>query len=67
MSIFLSGWQLYFGVWGIIMDFCLNTFVACPTWEKLHKCRKADLLLVANIYDIPVSYSARKAVEGNYL
>ncbi|CAI5660147.1 unnamed protein product [Oreochromis niloticus] len=43
------------------MDFSLEDFVEAPSWDKLDKCKKADLLIVANSYDVEVSYSARKA------
>ena len=43
------------------MGFSLDGFVASPSWEGLDKCKKADLLIVANCYDVQVSYSARKA------
>ena len=43
------------------MEFSLDGFVASPSWEGLDKCKKADLLIVANCYDVQVSYSARKA------
>lgn len=25
-----------------------------PSWEKIEKCKKADLLIVANCYDVQV-------------
>lgn len=37
------------------MEFSVEDFVASPSWDK------ADLLLVANSYDVHVPYSARKA------
>ncbi|XP_039863188.1 uncharacterized protein LOC120718658 [Simochromis diagramma] len=43
------------------MEFSLDDFVEAPSWVKIDKCKKADLLIVANSYDVEVSYSARKA------
>ncbi|CAI5657477.1 unnamed protein product [Oreochromis niloticus] len=43
------------------MNFSLEDFVEAPSWEKNEKCKKADLLIVANSYNVEVSYSARKA------
>lgn len=42
------------------MEFSLDEFMSSPSWEKLLKCKKADLLIVANCYDVSVSYSLRK-------
>lgn len=47
-------------VWGS-MDFVLDDFVINPTWDKINSCKKADLLTVANCYNVKVSYQARKA------
>ena len=43
------------------MEFSLDDFVVSPTWAKVEKCRKADLLIVANFYNVQVPYSAKKA------
>ncbi|XP_013856586.1 uncharacterized protein LOC106512535, partial [Austrofundulus limnaeus] len=43
------------------MEFSLDDFVLSPTLDKLEKCKKADLLIVANHFGVEVSYSARKA------
>lgn len=43
------------------MDFSLDDFVETPLWSKIERCRKADLLLVADYYGVVVSGSARKA------
>ncbi|CAI5663468.1 uncharacterized protein LOC102079919 [Oreochromis niloticus] len=43
------------------MEFSLDDFVTSPSWDKIAKCRKADLLIIASFYDVQVSYSARKA------
>ena len=43
------------------MEFSLDEFVVSPSFAKLEKCRKADLLIVANCYNVQVQYSARKA------
>ena len=46
--------------------------MASPSWEKLEKCKKADLLILANYYDVALQYGARKAelmqalCEGNF-
>ena len=43
------------------MEFSLDEFVVSRSFAKLEKCRKADLLIVANCYNVQVQYSARKA------
>ena len=43
------------------MEFSLDEFVVSPSFAKLEKCRKADLLIVANCYNVQVQYSAKKA------
>ncbi|KAL7882863.1 hypothetical protein SRHO_G00005210 [Serrasalmus rhombeus] len=43
------------------MEFHLDKFVLSPSVEGLVQCRKADLLMVAEFYNVPVSRSARKA------
>lgn len=42
------------------MEFQLDEFTINPSVEKLDRCRKADLLLIANFYDIRVPYNGRK-------
>ncbi|XP_026021701.1 uncharacterized protein LOC113021315 isoform X2 [Astatotilapia calliptera] len=42
------------------MEFSLDDFVTSPSWDKIVKCRKADLLIIASCYDIQVSYGDRK-------
>ncbi|MEQ2311021.1 hypothetical protein AMECASPLE_015369, partial [Ameca splendens] len=55
-----SGWQmLVYG--GVEMKFLPDNFVKAPSWGKMEKCKKADLLTVANYYDDEVTYSVRKA------
>ncbi len=36
------------------MDFDLISFTLCPTVEVFNKCRKDDLLQVADFFSIPV-------------
>uniref|UniRef100_A0A669D3Y3 SCAN box domain-containing protein n=1 Tax=Oreochromis niloticus TaxID=8128 RepID=A0A669D3Y3_ORENI len=43
------------------MEFSLDDFVEAPALCKIEKCRKADLLLVADYYGVVVSGSAREA------
>lgn len=43
------------------MEFSLDDFALSPSLDKLDKCEKADLFIVANYYKIEVSYSAQKA------
>ncbi|KAL6477238.1 hypothetical protein MHYP_G00130730 [Metynnis hypsauchen] len=43
------------------MEFHLEKFVLSPSVEGLAQCRKADLLMVAEFYNVPVLRSARKA------
>ncbi|KAL6490268.1 hypothetical protein MHYP_G00006130 [Metynnis hypsauchen] len=43
------------------MEFRLDKFVLSPSVEGLAQCRKADLLMVAEFYNVPVLRSARKA------
>lgn len=43
------------------MQFSLDDFVTAPSWATLDRCRKADLMIIANFYDVSVSYGARKA------
>ncbi|CAI5695146.1 unnamed protein product [Oreochromis niloticus] len=43
------------------MEFSLDDFVEAPALCKIEKCRKADLLLVADYYGVVVSGSAHKA------
>ncbi|KAK0136914.1 hypothetical protein N1851_026936 [Merluccius polli] len=42
------------------MEFALDDFVTSPSWARIEKCKKADLLIVANCYDVQVPYNARK-------
>lgn len=37
-------------------------FVSNPSWSKLDNCKKENLLIIANYYDVSVPYRARKAV-----
>ncbi|XP_035984480.1 uncharacterized protein LOC118558122 [Fundulus heteroclitus] len=41
--------------------FSLEDFVSSPSWTKLEKCRKSDLLMLADHYDVKVSSSDRKS------
>nr|XP_040052763.1 delta-like protein B [Gasterosteus aculeatus aculeatus] len=43
------------------MEFSLDEFVAGPSFAKIEKCKKKDLLMVANCYNVQVPYSANKA------
>ncbi|KAK0145445.1 Retrovirus-related Pol polyprotein from transposon 297 [Merluccius polli] len=43
------------------MEFALDEFMGSPSLKKIEKCRKADLLILANCYNVHVAYSARKA------
>lgn len=43
------------------MEFSLDSFVTNPSWDTIEVCKKADLLIVANFYDVQVAYSAKKA------
>ena len=43
------------------MEFSLDDFVTSPSFAKIEKCKKADLLIVANCYNVQVAYSAKKA------
>ena len=54
---------LCFGCFFVVvkMEFDLEKFVLSPSVEALMRCRKADLLLVAEFYNIPVTCTARKA------
>ncbi|MGL5884540.1 MAG: hypothetical protein ACRCY2_00695, partial [Bombilactobacillus sp.] len=45
---------------GIIMEFSIEAFKQCPTVEALRSCRKSDLILVADYYDIAISKVAAK-------
>lgn len=42
------------------MEFSLDEFVAGPSFAKIEKCKKKDLLMVANCYNVQVPYSANK-------
>ena len=43
------------------MEFSLDDFVDSPSLAKIEKCKKADLLIVANYYKVQVQDSAKKA------
>ncbi len=48
--------------WLCIMEvFSLQTFIASPSLEQINLCRKQDLLLVADHYQIVVSKQALKS------
>ena len=36
------------------MEFALDDFVVSPSLDKIEKCRKTDLLILANCYNVPV-------------
>ena len=57
-SVFLS--FFFFGVGEMVMDFSLGDFMESPTWAKWEKCKTANLLVVTDAYDVPVSSSAQK-------
>lgn len=42
------------------MEFNLEDFVTNPTIDKLLKCKKDELILIANSFDVQVSPSAKK-------
>ncbi len=44
------------------MDFDLISFTLCPTVEVFNKCRKDDLLQVADFFSIPVFRDASKRI-----
>ncbi len=44
------------------MDFDLISFTLCPTVEVFNKCRKNDLLQVADFFSIPVFRDASKRI-----
>lgn len=39
----------------------MDDFVTSPSWEKIQKRKKADLLILANYYEVDVPYGARKS------
>lgn len=43
------------------MTFDLDDFAQHPSSDKLDQCTKADLLLVANLFNVVVPMNARKA------
>ncbi|KAF3706922.1 hypothetical protein EXN66_Car000093 [Channa argus] len=43
------------------MEFNMDEFTINPTIEKLQRCTKADLFLIASFFDVPVPLNARKA------
>ncbi|CAJ1076939.1 uncharacterized protein LOC118558122 [Xyrichtys novacula] len=43
------------------MDFSLDDFMASPSVAKIEKCKKADLLIVANFFNVKVPYNVNKA------
>lgn len=43
------------------MEFALDDFVSRPSWDKIEKCKKAELLIIANVFNIQVPYSKNKA------
>lgn len=56
--------QFFHGWWGsersIDMEFSLEAFKQAPSREALELCRKTDLYLIADFYDISVTKTARK-------
>ncbi len=42
------------------MEFSLEAFKQAPSREALDVCRKTDLYLIADFYDISVTKAARK-------
>lgn len=44
----------------VSMVFIVGEFVTEPSWDKLRKCKKADLVALAKHYDIPMVSSLRK-------
>lgn len=42
------------------MEFKLEDFTNEPTVEKLDKCIKADLVLIANLFDVQEPINAKK-------
>lgn len=45
---------------GVIMEFSIEAFKHSLTVETLYSCRKSDLILVADYYDISLSKVATK-------
>lgn len=44
------------------MDFDLIKFTLSPTLEEINRCRKKDLLVIADFYNITVARAAQKRV-----
>ncbi len=55
-------WQFFHVWWGSVrpMEFSIENFKKAPSWEALESCRKFDLYLVADFYEIPVVKTAKK-------
>ncbi len=55
-------WQFFHVWWGSVrpMEFSIENFKKAPSWEALESCRKVDLYLVVDFYEIPVVKAARK-------
>ncbi|CAJ1081954.1 hypothetical protein LDENG_00278960 [Xyrichtys novacula] len=43
------------------MDFSLDDFMASPSFAQIEKCKKADLLIVANYFNVQIPYNVNKA------
>lgn len=41
------------------LEFKLEDFTLSVTKEKLNRCNKDDLLLIADVFDVPVSLNAK--------
>ncbi|XP_049912636.1 uncharacterized protein LOC126397732 [Epinephelus moara] len=50
---------VFFVVWGHIM-FDMDEFAQNPTMDKLERCTKADLFLIASFFDVSIPLNARK-------
>lgn len=42
------------------MEFDLETMARNPTLQQLHKCRKVDLMLIANVFTTGVALNLKK-------
>lgn len=42
------------------MEFKLEDFTISPTEDKLNRCKKDDLILIANFFDVPVPLDVKR-------
>lgn len=56
--------SFFIGWWGsgrlIHMEFSIEAFKQAPSREVLESCRKTDLFLIADFYDISLSKTAKE-------